>query len=249
MAGLRARIADRAVLKLIRMWLQAPVVDQDDDGNDVVNRQDRGTPQGGVISPLLANAFLHWFDKAFHHPKGPYRWANARLVRYADDFVVMARYQGPRLVSFVESILEDRLGLVINREKTKLVNLKAGDSLDFLGFTFRYDWDLKGGDYQYLNVFPSKKSVARERATLRAMTNKSVCFKPIPALIRQINRHLRGWANYYCFGYPRVAFRKINRHVRHRLASHLRRRSKRPFRPPKGVSLYRHLANLELIYL
>jgi len=249
MAGLRARIADRSVLKLIRMWLKAPVVDQDDDGNVTVSRRDRGTPQGGVISPLLANAFLHWFDRVFHHPKGPYHWANARLVRYADDLVVLARHQGPSLISFVESILEDRLGLVINREKTTVVNLKAGDSLDFLGFTFRYDWDLHGGNYQYLNVFPSKKSVARERNKLRAMTDKSVCFKPIPALIQQINRQLRGWANYFQFGYPRTAFRQINHHVRRRLANHLKRRSQRPFRPPKGVSLYRHLANINLMYL
>ena len=249
MAGLRARIADRSVLKLIRMWLQAPVVECDDNGAVTVRRQACGTPQGGVISPLLANAFLHWFDRVFHHPKGPRQWANARLVRYADDLVVLARYQGPRLVSFVESILEGRLGLEINREKTRVVNLKTGGSLDFLGFTFRYYRDLHGGDFQYLNVCPSEKAVARERATLRAMTDKSACFKPIPVLIQQINRQLRGWANYFEFGYPRVAFRKINRHVRCRLARHLKRRSQRPFRPPKGVSMYRHLAALELIYL
>jgi RNA-directed DNA polymerase len=249
MKGLQTRIADRSVLRLIRMWLQAPVVEEDENGKTRIRRQKQGTPQGGVISPLLANSFLHWFDKAFHAENGPYHWANARLVRYADDFVVMARYQGPRIVQFVESIIESRMGLVINREKTRTVNLRGGDSLDFLGFTFRYDWDRFGRPSKYLNVFPSKKALARERNKLRAMTNKSACFKPIPALIRQINRHLRGWANYFRYGYPRDAFRKINWCVRRRLAAHLKRRSQRPFRPPKGMSLYRHLANMGLIYL
>jgi len=214
-----------------------------------VTRQSQGTPQGGVISPLLANSFLHWFDKAFHAVAGPRHWANARLVRYADDFVVLARYQGQRLVGFVESFIETRMGLVINRDKTRIAKLRSGDSLDFLGFTLRYDWDLRGRGHKYLNVVPSKKALARERDKLRAMTDSSMCFKPIPALIRQLNRHLTGWANYYRFGYPRVAFRAINWSVRCRMAAHLKRRSQRRFRPPKEVSLYRHLANLGLIYL
>jgi RNA-directed DNA polymerase len=249
MAGLKTRIADRSVLKLIRMWLECPVVEEGDDGKPKATRQCQGTPQGGVISPLLANSFLHWLDKAFHAVSGPRHWANARLVRYADDFVVLARYQGRRLRSFVESFVEVRMGLVINRDKTRVANLSRGDSLDFLGFTFRYDWDLRGRGHKYLNVVPSKKALARERAKLRAMTDSSMCFKPIPALIRQLNRHVAGWANYYRFGYPRVAFRAINCAVRCRMAAHLKRRSQRPFRPPKGVSLYRHLANLGLLYL
>ena len=96
MACLRMRIADRSVLKLIRMWLKAPVVEASPGGkggnsSGGKRHRHRGTPQGGVISPLLANIYLHWFDKVFHRPGGPACWANARLVRYADDFVVMAR--------------------------------------------------------------------------------------------------------------------------------------------------------------
>jgi RNA-directed DNA polymerase len=249
MAGLRMRIVDRSVLKLIRMWLQAPVVEEDEDGNPKGSRQRRGTPQGGVISPLLANSFLHWFDRAFHGPKGPRYWANARLVRYVDDLVVLARYQGPKLVNYVESFLEDRMDLEINRDKTAVRKLKEGDSLDFLGYTFRYDRDRFGRDREYLNVTPSKKALARERETLRSMTSSRVCFKPVPALIREVNRQVEGWANYFRFGYPRAAFRHINRVVRCRMAAHLKRRSQRPYRPPKGQSLYRHLANLGLVYL
>ena len=162
---------------------------------------------------------------------------------------MLARYQGQRLRHFVESFIESRMGLVINREKTRVVNLSKGDSLDFLGFTFRYDDDLHGRSWKYLNVFPSKKAVARERDKLRAMTSKSQCFKPIPALICELNRHLEGWANYFRYGYPRMAFREVNRAVRCRLSAHLTRRSQRRFRPPKDQTLYVHLQKLGLVYL
>lgn len=249
MKVLEYRITDRSVLKLIRMWLRAPVVEEDDDGRPRARRSRQGTPQGGVISPLLANAFLHWFDKVFHMSTGPRHWANARLVRYADDFVVMARYQGEQLRQFVEGFIEGRMGLRINREKTRVVNLAKGESLDFLGFTLQYHRDLRGRGHRYLHVMPSQKVMAREQAKLLEMTHSSKCYKPIPALIRELNRHLRGWANYFDYGHPRRRFRKVNWHVRKRLAVHLRRRSQRRYRPPNGVSFYRHLANLGLVYL
>lgn len=249
MAGLSARISDGSVLKLIRMWLRSTVVERDDRGGRKVSHPRQGTPQGGVISPLLANSFLHWFDHLFHAPNGPRRWANARLVRYADDFVVLARFQGTRLVRFIEDTLEGRLGLIINREKTRIVDLRRGESLDFLGFTFRFDTDLHGRGYKYLNMFPSAKAQAKERAALRDLTNPSRCFVPIPALIQRLNRQVRGWANYFDLGYPRVAFRKMNFYVQKRVAAHLRRRSQRRYRPPKGVTMYRHLRQRGLVYL
>ena len=114
---------------------------------------------------MLANVYLHWFDKVFHRTDGPANWANAKLVRYADDFVVLARYVDGRIMGWVESKIEGWLGLEINREKTRVLSLReAGESLDFLGYTFRYDLDIKGGDFRYLNMFPSKKALARERA-------------------------------------------------------------------------------------
>lgn len=249
MKVLEYRIADRSVLKLIRMWLRVPVVEEDDDGRPRVRRSRQGTPQGGVISPLLANAYLHWFDKVFHMRTGPRWWANARLVRYADDFVVLARYQGERLQQFVEGFIEGRMGLSINREKTRVVSLAKGERLDFLGFTFQYHRDLRGRGHRYLNVMPSKKAMARERAKLREMTASSHGHKPIPALIQELNRHLRGWANYFDYGHPRRRFRAINRYVRRRLGVHLRRRSQRPFRPPEGTTFYDCLASFGLAYL
>jgi len=139
MACLRMRISDRTVLKLIRLWLETPVIEETDEGPKST-RPEQGTPQGGVISPMLANVYLHWFDKCFHFTDGPAHWAKARLVRYADDFVVMARCQSPQLVEWVEKKLEDWLGLKINRNKTRIVNLsEEGTHLDFLGYQFRYD--------------------------------------------------------------------------------------------------------------
>lgn len=249
MKAMERRIADRSVLKLIRMWLRAPIVDEDGKGGPRVHRSRQGTPQGGVISPLLANAYLDMFDKAFHMSSGPRWWANARLVRYADDFVVLARYQGPRLRAFIEGFLEDRLGLVINREKTRVVDLAKGESLDFLGFTFQYHRDLHGGAHWYLHVMPSSKVMARERAKLREMTATRLCFKPIPAMIQDLNRHLLGWRNYFDYGHPRRRFRALNHYLRRRVAFHLRRRSQRPYRPPKGTTFYRHLRALGLHYL
>jgi RNA-directed DNA polymerase len=252
LACLRMRIADRTVLKLIRMWLQAPVIEPPDGkgGKANVHRAKKGTPQGGVISPLLANLYLHWFDTVFHRPTGPAQWAKAKLVRYADDMVVLARYQGRELVEFIETKLETWMGLEINREKTRIVNLgEEGTSLDFLGYTFRYNRDLYGGRKKYLNMTVSKKALQRERAKLRERTSYHVCFKPIPQLVEELNRHLKGWANYFGQGYPRKAFRQINTYTRERLTRQLRRRSQRPFRPPEGVTYYEHFRRLGLEYL
>src|ERR1039458_1097558 len=125
LACVRMRVVDRSVLKLIRMWLENPVVEPDGEGKPGQwSRPRNGTPQGGVISPLLSNLYLHWFDKLFYRADGPAQWAKAKLVRYADDFVVLARYQGTRLTGWIESTLEGWLGLEINREKTRVVHLK-----------------------------------------------------------------------------------------------------------------------------
>ena len=245
------RVSDRSVLHLIRMWLKSPVVERKPGGGKTRSgRPDKGTPQGGVISPLLANIYLHWFDKVFHFASGPAKWANARLVRFADDFVAMVRQQEKELASFIETKLENWMGLELNRDKTRLVNLtETGASLDFLGYTFRYEPDLWGKPKKYLNVTPSQKALKREREVLRQMTGTQKSCQPIPEMVEEINRHLRGWANYFSFGYPRMAYRNINWYVTQRMYQHLRRRSQRPFQPPEGVSLYQHLQQLGLAYL
>ena len=157
---------------------------------------------------------------------------------------------GSETIEFIESRLEGKFQLEINREKTRVVDLREeGASLDFLGYTFRYDRDLKGRDGKYLNVFPSKKAVQRERAKLHEMTDSHQCFKPIPVLIGELNRHLKGWANYFSVGYATSAYCEIDRYVRGRLIQHLQRRSQRPYRPPQGGKRLDHLAQLGLIPL
>ena len=99
------------------------------------------------------------------------------------------------------------------------------------------------------NVSPSEAALKRERAKLHAMTDRHQCFKPLPTLISELNRHLKGWQNYFRFGYPRQAFREINSYVRSRLTQHVKRRSQRPFRPPKGTTYYHHFQKMGLMEL
>ena len=249
LACVRMRVTDSGVLGLIRGWLRAPVIETDEKTgkpNPPRKSDGKGTPQGGVISPLLANVYLHWFDEMFHRESGPRHWANARLVRYADDFVVMARYQGQRIDQWLDAKLEGWLGLTINREKTKVVNLGQAESLDFLGFTFRYDRDLYGSDKTYLNVTPSKKSLKKARDAIREKTAAKMCFKPTPEVVEDLNGFLRGWSNYFAYGYPRKAFRDLSNYTRKRMVTHLNRRSQRKYHRPQGLSHYQYLQELGL---
>ena len=168
----------------------------------------------------------------------------------ATHLVALAKQMGSETIEFIESRLEGKFQLEINREKTRVVDLREeGTSLDFLGYTFRYDRDLKGRDRKYLNVIPSRKAVRREREKLCEMTNRHQCVKPIPVLIGELNRHLKGWMNYFSFGYPSSVYCEIERYVRDRLIQHLQRRSQRPYRPPQGEGWLQHLARVGLIRL
>jgi RNA-directed DNA polymerase len=239
MKAVEWRVADRSVLSLIRMWLGAPVEDRDESGRRTVSRSKQGTPQGGVISPLLANLYLHWFDTVFYR-HGPGRWVDARLVRYADDFVIMGRHVGSGIARWVEQTVEGWLGLTINRDKTRVVSVtrQGGESLDFVGYTFRYDRDLKGRGHRYLAVFPSDKAVARRRKRTRELVGKKQCFMPLDELVGEVNQSLSGWKNYFSHGYPHRAYRKVNTFVVARLTTHLRRRSQRACRPPAGMTYH-----------
>ncbi len=244
MACVELRIADRSVLKLIRQWLRAPILEKPIDRHDSPRKVYRreGTPQGGVISPLMANLYLHWMDKRFYGTGGPAQFAGAQLIRYADDFVILARYQGTCITQWVHATVEGWMGLTINREKTRVVNLKdSGASLDFLGYSFRYERDQFGRAKRFLNLVPSAKACARERDTLRGLVNAKHCYVPIPQLIREVNQQLTGWSSYFNKGRSRPAFRRMNWFVFQRMVGHLRRRSQRPYRPPAGKSWYAHL--------
>lgn len=244
------RIVDRQVLRLIRMWLEAAIQEDKKDGKGTrINRPKQGTPQGGVISPLLANLYLHWFDKVFHGKQGPAEWAKAKLIRYADDFVIMVQRYRKEITEYVEEKIENWLGLKVNKEKTKIINLKKGEILNFLGYSFAYHRDTFGRNKKYLNMYPSDKSVAKEKERLKELTNKRQCFKPITEVIEELNRNLRGWSNYFSIGYPRKAKRHINHYVRERLKKHLNRRSQRRYKLRDESSYYAQFKKMGLIYL
>lgn len=246
---LRVRIADGSVLRLIEQWLRAPVVDKT-SGGGTARRNTQGTPQGGVISPLLANVYLHWFDRAFSVPE---RCRNgelsARLVRYADDFVILARRITSESLAWIEHRLEGQMGLVINREKTRVVNLREPKaSLNFLGYTFRYKQQ-RGFPRGRLRAEASAQSLQRERGRLRDMIQTAHSSLPLPELLIRVNRQMQGWGQYFRYGDCSVPFRHINYYVQQRLYRHLRRRSQRPYKPPAGIPFERHLADLGLMPL
>ena len=236
------RVADRSVLRLIRQWLRTPVEERDEDGRPRISRPTSGTPQGGVISPLLANLYLHWFDVRFQRT-GPGQWAKARLVRYADDFVIMARHIGGRITGWVEETVEGWLGLTINRRKTQVIHLRpeGDDQLEFLGYTFRYEWGHTDRTRRFLTVVPSAKAIARQKQALRVATDHRRSFVPVATVVQTVNWQLRGWSQYFSYGFCRWAYRAVNSHAIARLTLHVQRRSQRPSRPPAGMTYYQFL--------
>ena len=139
------------------------------------------------------------------------------------------------------------MGLTINREKTRVVNLREeGAKLDFLGFSFRYDRDLFGRPHRYLNLAPAAQSVARERARIRELTDHHHSFQPLPEMIKAINRQSAGWKGYFNFGYARAALRQINHFVLERLIRQTRRRSQRAMKPGANESYYGFFKRLGL---
>ncbi|WP_460000517.1 group II intron maturase-specific domain-containing protein [Paradesulfitobacterium aromaticivorans] len=190
MEALSKRISDRKVLKLVKGWLTVPVVEP--GGPKQGNKSRIGVPQGGVISPLLANIVLHQLDAQWHRPAGPREKYNARLVRYADDLVILARYIGNPIRSEIDRII-GTLGLTFNDKKTKVLNLRGDDSLDFLGYNIR----LGHGDINRLHLRPSKKAVKRLKERVRGITSRKRLYCGIEGIINELNPVLRGWKAYF----------------------------------------------------
>lgn len=249
MKCLEMRISDRQVLKLIRRWLRAPVVETDQNGKKKIQSSDRGTPQGGVISPLLANLYLHWFDKVFHQKTGPGTAAGAKVIRYADDFVVTARRMNGGIKQFIEEIIEKWMGLTINREKTQIVDMnKPHAKLSFLGFTYQYHRSrFRIGTY--LNISPKQEALKGARSKVKALTDKRRNFIPSSQIIQDMNRFLVGWGNYFSVGHPAKAFSEINYFVGFRLYRHLMRRSQRRKFNIGNRSWYQYFKDSGLVFL
>lgn len=207
------RVSDRRVLKLVRGWLRAGVLV---DG--VRTEMVMGTPQGGVISPLLANIFLHAFDRA---------WAESgtgELVRYADDFVVLCstRSQAEQAKERATVILAG-LGLGLHPDKTRVVDLREGnEGFDFLGWHFRARmsgrlWEQKRIIRYYLHRWPSQRSMKRARRKVKALTGRSRVGIELRQTITVLNLFLRGWGNYFRSGNSADKFVTIDRYVAWRL--------------------------------
>lgn len=239
MRCLRMRVVDGSILGLIRLWLDAPVEDKDENGRLTRRRNESGVPQGGVISPLLANIYLHWLDKLFTAANGPGAWADARIVRYADDFVVLARRIGSGISTWLEELLEGRMGLRINREKTRILRVKPGATpLDFLGYSLQPQRDLHGRNHHYLAIHPSRKALLRLHERIREMTGRRTRRKPIDMIVGELNSYLRGWWAYFGRFHRGRATAHVNAYVRDSLIRNLQRRSQRPLRPPQGMTWY-----------
>jgi RNA-directed DNA polymerase len=219
------RISDWKVLHLIKMWLKAPVWE---DGKTSGGKKNKvGTPQGGVISPLLANIYLHLLDKAVKRIGGFFQKYGVRIVRYADDFVLMARKMAKESLDYLEKMLS-KMKLKLNMEKSR--TLKAGsEAFNFLGFTFRYDWDRHGRDSKYLNIMPSKKSEIKVRENIDKYLKENG-HRPPETVAMELNAITRGWINYFHIpgtSYPQKAKRNLRFYLMKKLYRYYRRKSQR----------------------
>lgn len=187
------RISDRHILGWINQWLRAPVVQEDPAGKRRTQPSQRGTPQGGVISPLLANIYLHLFDRVFLSYCRA-RGVKAHLVRYADDFVILMRGGMEATVDRVKQVL-GRMELKLNEEKSRVVDAREA-SFDFLGFTFARKRNAKTGKVITL-VEPSRKSAERFRDEIRELTSRKTHCVAQPEVLERVNRYVRGWVHYF----------------------------------------------------
>ena len=219
------RIVDRHVLRLIKLWLKAPIEERDDgDGTRRIGggkSNTRGTPQGGVASPLLANIYMNRFLK-YWRLTGRGEAFRAHVIAYADDFVILSRGCAAEALAWTKAVMR-RLGLTLNEAKTSLKNARQ-ERFDFLGYSFgphRY----KANGHWYLSASPSKKSVQRLKTkvgNLLVPGNND----PWPEVRDTLNSSLLGWSNYFCHGTRRSAFRGIDRYVYERVRDFLARRHK-----------------------
>jgi RNA-directed DNA polymerase len=226
MRSVARRIVDRNVLRLIKLWLAAPVEECDDDGRRRMTGgkgSRRGTPQGGVISPLLANLYMNRFLKHWRHT-GRGDAYHAHVIAYADDFTILSRGRAAEALAWTKAVMT-RLGLALNEAKTAIRDARR-ERFDFLGYVFGPHRYRKDGHW-YLGASPSKKSVLRLKAKVSAVLVSSNV-GGWPELRDRLNRLLRGWTAYFGYGTRLPAYRAIDNHVYERVRRFLVRRHKVP---------------------
>ena len=218
------RIVDKHMLHLIKMWLKAPVEERDENGKRRLTGgkdNDRGTPQGGVVSPLLANLYINRMLKGFRQTgrEGQFK---ARIVNYADDFVILSRGKAAEALEWTRGVLA-RLKLTLNEKKTSIRNARQ-ERFDFLGYTFGPHFSRRTGG-QYLGYRPSPKSVKRFRENVREHLGRDNT-KPWEEVRDRLNQKLRGWAQYFQLGRPWNVFEVLDEYVEDRVRHFLRKRHK-----------------------
>lgn len=224
--ALKERISDPRVLALIQQWLKVPIVEE--DGKYTGGKSNaKGTPQGGVISPLLANIYMNLVDRIVNNPQGYFAKRGIRMIRYADDFILIAKHINQEAIDKLHGYLE-RMELTINTEKSKMVKARE-KSFDFLGFRFRYDQSIFSKQGRFWNIFPKPKSEKKIRTNLDT-TLKKIGHYPPALVVDKLNPILRGWMNYYKIekvSYTQQSFRKLDEYLRVRLFRYYNRKSQR----------------------
>jgi RNA-directed DNA polymerase len=226
--ALKERISDPRLLKLINKWLKVPVYE---DGRYKSGKGNRtGTPQGGVISPLLANVFLHLLDRVINNPRNEFRKIGVKIVRYADDFVLMGRTIPIEITEKLKNLL-NRMGLSLNEAKTRQVDATK-ERFNFLGFTISYDKDIQGRASRYWNIMPSKKSEQKIRENVRGFL-KTHGHSKIQDVVTGLNSKTRGWLNYFeiqGISYPAMSKRRLRYYMYNSLNRYYKRKSQRKCR-------------------
>ncbi len=224
------RVVDRNILKLIRMWLKAPGVEEGGDGKKRYFGNDQGTPQGGVISPLLANIYLNVLDKLWKVKKIEERM-EARLIRYADDLVVLCKGNTERVLEGIQRVLE-HLGLTLNVEKTRVLDSRQ-ETFNFLGFTVEVRKSPRTGR-SYPHIRPSRKAQSRIKAEVRNLTCRRNLAVPTEVVIQKVNEAVRGWAEYFYYENCRKDFSALRWFLEERVRIYLRRKHQKKSRGYKA---------------
>ncbi len=226
MKSVARRISDRHMLRLIRMWLVAPVAETDKRGRKhrTTRNKDtgRGTPQGAPISPLLSNLYMRRFILGWKVLGHEQRF-QAKIVNYADDLVICCRRNADQAMDAMRSIFR-KLKLTVNEEKTHICQI-PDESFDFLGYTFGRCYSARTGN-SYVSERPSKRKIQAVCRRISEVTNRQWCWRDTEEQVAQLNRIMVGWANYFCHGPVGKPYRIVTRHARNRLRRWLCRKHK-----------------------
>jgi len=224
MQSVARRVVDRWMLRLIKAWLKVPAEERDERGNRRMTggkKSKMGTPQGGVISPLLANIYMHRYLR-FWRQQGKDRQYQARIVNYADDFVILSRGHAEEALAWTRRVMR-AIGLTLNETKTCIRDAHR-EGFDFLGYTFGIEHFRKDG-HTYLAAKPSKKSIRKVQQSVRAVLRPGNQGS-WPEVRARLNRILRGWSNYFSYGTRTMAYRAVDHYVEGCVRNFLRRRHK-----------------------